>query len=305
LGSLLALHHLAIAHGMASVASWPEPFEVAPHYKFLPGLDLATKPADFPDQPDVMVTFDCGSVRRLCELAPVATRSCAAGRLVVLDHHATNDRYGSINVVDPCAAATAVVVRRLAAVLGWELNREAAICLYTGLVTDTGRFQYRNTTPEVFALAHELSMFDLPISDMSRQLFEEHRFAYLKLVAACLARAELDADLRFVATWVTEEDFRHFDVCVEETEGLIDLIRRAGEAEVSCVLKEAPDGVRVSLRALSDTDVGAIATQFGGGGHRFAAGFTAQGTVAEILGQIRGAVAASRALPVASGAECG
>jgi phosphoesterase RecJ-like protein len=154
----------------------------------------------------------------------------------------------------------------------------------------------------VFALAHELSMFDLPISEMSRQLFEEHRFAYLKLVAACLARAELDADLRFVATWVTEEDFRRFDVCVEETEGLIDLIRRASEAEVSCVLKEAPDGVRVSLRALSDTDVGAIATQFGGGGHRFAAGFTAQGTIAEILGQIRDAVAAGQALSVASGA---
>jgi phosphoesterase RecJ-like protein len=291
LGSMLALHHLALANGKPSLASWPEPFVVAPHYQFLPGLDLVTKPADFPPDPEVMVTFDCGSVGRLGELGPIAERSRWAGRLVVLDHHASNECYGSVNCVDPAAAATAVVVRRLATELGWPLNREAAMCLYTGLVTDTGRFQYHNTTPAVFALAEELSTFDLPICDMSRQLFEEHRFAYLKLVAVCLERAELDVDLRFVATWVTDEDFQRFDVSIEETEGLIDLVRRAAEAEVSCVLKESPEGIRVSLRAVEETDVGAIATRFGGGGHRFAAGFTSAGTVAEVLAQIRGALA--------------
>jgi bifunctional oligoribonuclease and PAP phosphatase NrnA len=287
LGSMLALHHLALAHGVQSVASWSEPFIVAPHYEFLPGLELTTKPQDFPAQPDVMVTFDCGSMERLGDLAPAAAAARAAGTLIVLDHHASNERFGSVNVLDVDAAATAVIVRRLAARLGWPLSREAAICLYTGLVTDTGRFQYSNTRPEVFALAHELSLFGLPIADMTRQLFEKHRFAYLQLVANCLARAELDRDLGFVATWVTAEDFEHFDCCLEETEGLIDLIRRAGEAEVSCVLKETPAGIRVSLRAVSDADVGAIAAQFGGGGHRFAAGFTHPGTVPEVLAEIR------------------
>ena len=290
LGSMLALHHLAIANGIPSMASWPEPFLVAPHYQFLPGLDLVTKPCDFPDHPDVMATFDCGSLARLGELAVPARAAGEAGRLIVLDHHATNDGYGSINVIDPGAAATAVVVRELARHLGWALTRDAAICLYTGLVTDTGRFQYANTTPAVFALAEELSCFDLPIADMSRQLFEQHRLAYLKLVATCLARVEFDPDLRFVATWVTAEDFARHDVSVEETEGLIDLVRRAEEAEVSCVLKETPEGIRVSLRAVSETDVGAIATRFGGGGHRFAAGFTSPGTVAEVLAGIRAAL---------------
>ena len=290
LGSMLALHHLALAHGVTSKASWPEPFVVAPHYQFLPGLDLVTKPVDFPEHPEVMVTFDCGSMKRLAELGRSAEMARADGHLVVLDHHASNDHYGSINVIDPAAAATAVVVHRLAARLGWELNRDAAICLYTGLVTDTGRFQYSNTTPEVFALAHELSLFDLPIAEMSRHLFDEHRFAYLKLIATCLERAELDPKLRFVATWVTAEDFRRYDVTVDETEGLIDLVRRTGEAEVSCVLKEVPEGTRVSLRALSEVDVGAIATQLGGGGHRFAAGFTSPGTVAEVLAEIRAAL---------------
>jgi phosphoesterase RecJ-like protein len=292
LGSMLALHHIARAAGLESVASWPEPFVVAPHYTYLPGLHLATKPLDFPAEPDVMITFDCGALDRLGELSAPAAVAAQRGALIVLDHHMTNDRYGSINVVDADAAATAVVVRRLANRLDWTLNRDAAICLYTGLVTDTGRFQYSNTTPDVFALAHELSLFDLPIADMTRQLFEQHRFTYLQLVATCLARAELDPELRFVATWVTEEDCRRFDVSLDETEGLIDLVRRTSEAEVCCVLKETRTGIRVSLRAVSDTDVGGIARRFGGGGHRFAAGFVCSGTVAGALQDIRAALAA-------------
>jgi phosphoesterase RecJ-like protein len=220
-------------------------------------------------------------------LGDLATPARAARELIVLDHHRSNDRYGTINVVEPDVAATAVLVREVARRLDWPLTRDAAICLYTGLVTDTGRFQYSNTTPAVFAMAQELSEFDLPIAEMTRQLFEEARFDYLQLVATCLGRAQLDRDLRFVATWVTEDDLRRYGVAIEETEGLIDLVRRTGEAEVSCVLKETPEGIRVSLRAISSADVGAVAQRFGGGGHRFAAGFTAPGSVWHVLEAIK------------------
>lgn len=291
LGSMLALHHLARANGVASVASWSEPFVFAQHYAFLPGLDSTTKPADFPERPEVMVTFDCGSLDRLGELRVPARN---AGTLIVLDHHASNDRFGSINVVDEDAAATAVVVRELAALLGWSLNRDAAVCLYTGLVTDTGRFQYSNTTPSVFALAEELTEFDLPISAISRQLFEQHRFAYLKMVGACLARAELDTELGLVATWITNFDLDGFEVEIDETEGLIDLVRRTAEAEVSCVCKETPEGVRVSLRSVGDIDVAAIAARFGGGGHRYAAGFTAPYPVTGVLDGVKAALREQR-----------
>jgi phosphoesterase RecJ-like protein len=290
LGSLLGLHHLCLQQGKPSVASWPEPFVVAPHYTFLPGLGACTKPAEFPAHPDVMVTFDCGSLDRLNELGAPARSAAERGRLIVLDHHRTNARYGSINVVDPSAAATAVVVRRLATGLGWPLCRDAALCLYTGLVTDTGRFQYEATTPEVFALAGELAGFDLPIARMSRQLFEEHRFAYLKLIAACLARAELDRDLGLVSTWVTEADLEAYDVALPETEGLIDLVRRAQEADVACVLKETPGGIRVSMRSVGAVDVSGVALRFGGGGHAFASGFTADGPLERVLADIREAV---------------
>jgi phosphoesterase RecJ-like protein len=287
LGSMLALHHLARERGMKSVASWSEPFTVPAHYDFLPGLDGLTHPAEFPQEPKVMVTFDCGSLGRLGDLAAPAK---AAGQLIVLDHHATNDHYGSVNVVDADAAATAVVVRRLMDRLGWPLTRDAAVCLYTGIVSDTGRFQYSNTTPEVFAIAQELASFDLPIADMTRQLFEHHRFAYLKLVAECLARAELDDELSFVVSWVTDDDLHRHSVDLDETEGLIDLLRRVAEAEVSCVLKETPDGIKVSLRSVSDTDVAAIALGFGGGGHPAAAGFAVPGTIPQVLSEVKRAL---------------
>ncbi|MFP5318363.1 MAG: DHH family phosphoesterase [Acidimicrobiia bacterium] len=292
LGSMLALAILAGEQGKEVVASWPEPFPVAPHYEFLPALDLATKPHDFPAAPDVMVTFDCGSLARLAELAGPAR---AARELIVVDHHVSNDGYGTINVIDPDAAASAVVVRRLFDLLGWPLNRDAALCLYTGVVCDTGRFQYDNTTPEVFSLAQELSGFDLPISEITRKLFEEHRLAYLKLAAEAIDRAEYDPERRFVATWVSADDLARHGVLMEETEGLIDLVRRTSEADVSAVLKETPEGTKVSLRAVNDFDVSEVAVDFGGGGHRAAAGFMSERPVPEVLEEIR------RRLPLVSG----
>jgi len=292
LGSMLALAILATEAGKEVVASWPEPFPVAPHYEFLPGLDLATKPHDFPAAPDVMVTFDCGSLARLAELGVPAK---AAGELVVIDHHVSNNGYGTINVIDPDAAASAVVVRRLLHLLGWQLNRDAALCLYTGVVCDTGRFQYDNTSPEVFSLAQELSGFDLPIGEITRKLFEEHRLAYLKLAAEAIDRAEYDPDRRFVATWVLADDLVRHGVLMEETEGLIDLVRRTSEADVSAVLKETPEGTKVSLRAVNDYDVSELALDFGGGGHRAAAGFLSERPVPEVLEEIR------RRLPVVAG----
>jgi phosphoesterase RecJ-like protein len=210
-----------------------------------------------------------------------------AGELIVVDHHTTNESYGTINVLDADAAASAVMVFRLARRLGWPLNRDVAMCLYTGIVTDTGRFQYSNTSPEVLEMATELSRFDLPIADMSRQLFEEHRFAYLQLVATVLQRAELDPGRRFVATWITRDDLVRFGVEMDEAEGMIDIVRRTREADVSCVLKESDDGTRVSLRSVTDFDVAAIAMKFGGGGHRAAAGFTDPRPIPQVLADIK------------------
>jgi phosphoesterase RecJ-like protein len=284
LGSTLALHHVLRAAGVRSVASFSEPFVIAPHYRELPGLELLVPPPEFPREPAVMVTFDCGALRRLGELDASAK---AARELIVIDHHVSNERYGTINVVDPEAAASAVLVRRLIAALDLPLTRDAAVCLYAALICDTGRFQYESTTASVFELARELLAFDVPVASLSRALFEEHRFAYLQLLATALARAELIPGARFVWTVVTQDDLRAHDVTFEEIEGLIDIVRRTSEAEVTCVLKEAADGTyRVSLRSLGDVDVCKIAAREGGGGHRFAAGFTTDDAPHEVVRRV-------------------
>jgi bifunctional oligoribonuclease and PAP phosphatase NrnA len=284
LGSTLALLHALRASGRSTIASFPEPFVVGPHYRMLPGLELLEPPASFPAEPECMVTFDCGSLDRLGELASPAK---AAHQLVVIDHHVSNECYGTINVVDPAAAASAVIVYRLIQRLGLPMNRDVATCLYAGIVCDTGRFTYECTTAEVFTIAGELSRFDLPIAELSRCLFEEHRFSYLQLVGDVLGRAHLDIARSFVWAAVSQADLAAHEVTFDELEGLIDLLRRTREAEVACILKEAADGTwRVSLRSVGQTDVAQVAQHHGGGGHRFAAGFTSRVGPSETIARI-------------------
>ena len=285
LGSMLAMDLLCDEHGKPSVASWPSPFEVAPHYEFLPGLDRCVPPPEFPAEPEVLVTFDLGHLGRLGDLAASAER---AGTVVVLDHHPDNQRFGDLNLVDESAAATAVLVRDIARELGWDLTHDVALCLYVGLVTDTGRFRYPNTTPDVFHLAEELAEFDLPIARITRELFEKHRFQYVQLLSMALARTELDADRRFVVAWLTAQDLADFDVTFDETEGFIDHVRACEEADVACVLRESPgEGLRVSLRSTGSTDVSELAARFGGGGHSFMAGFATDRPIPEVIDDLR------------------
>ncbi|MBI2703886.1 MAG: bifunctional oligoribonuclease/PAP phosphatase NrnA [Actinobacteria bacterium] len=288
LGSMLAMKHLCDAHGTRAVCSWPDPFVVGPHYDFLEAAAYAVPPSEVPARPEVMLTFDLGRFSRLGNLEPTARN---AATLIVLDHHPDNERFGDINLVDLGAAATAVVVRDLARALGWKLNRDSAMCLYAGLVTDTGRFRYPNTTSEVFHLAEELASFDLPIARIEWELFEKHRFAYLRLVGHVLERARLDPELGLATTWCTTGDLARFGVAFDETEGLIDVVRQAAEAEVSCVAREAAgEGTRVSLRSTGAIDVGEIARRFGGGGHWFMAGFQSDDPIDQILAEVERAV---------------
>jgi len=288
LGSMLGLFHVLREAGYDVIASFPTPFVTADHYREIPGLDLLARPDDFPREPDVMVTFDCGSLGRLGDLEPAAK---GARELIVIDHHISNDRYGTINVVAPDAAASGSVTLELIDRLGLSLNRDAAVALYAALICDTGRFQYDTTTPSVFEMAGRLTSYDVPVERLSRTLFEEHRFAYLQLLGEALSRAELVREQRFVWTAVTQEMLQRYGVAMEEIEGLIDIVRRTAEAEVASVLKEEEDGtIRVSLRSLGNVDVRCIAEAYGGGGHRFAAGFTSELALEDVVARIRAAL---------------
>ena len=274
LGSALALHRALANAGHQAVVSFSEPFTVAPHYRFLAGLDRLTPPDRVPSSADLFVCFDTGSLDRLGSLVDAFQ---GAARTVVIDHHASNTRFGEVNLIDPEAPASAVLCRELLRRLELPLDREIATCLYTGLVTDTGRFQYQATTPDTHMLAAELLEAGVEQYEVAKAVFETNHIDYLRLVAAALGRIVQVPEASLVWTRVGLADLAAHGVDMEETEGLIDLVRTDGASDVAAVLKEQPDGGhKVSLRSKGATDVGRLATHFGGGGHKYAAGFTSE-----------------------------
>lgn len=271
LGSMLGLGIAATNAGKTVAASFGSPFVMPPSLEFLPG-ELLVAPDEFPERPGVMVVLDAGSADRLGELGSNASD---ADTVVVIDHHVTNEGFGDISVVDPTAAATGELVYEILKTLAWEITPEVALCLLTALVTDTGRFSYSNTTPRTLAIASELVAAGATPNLISRHVYEEAPFGYLKAAGIAMERAELDADLSVVSTIISEEDLAAHDIDWGDTENLIDLLRLAREADTAVLVKSHSDGrVKVSLRSRGDTDVGGLAASMGGGGHRLAAGFT-------------------------------
>ncbi len=288
LGSLLALHLGLRQLGTKTVASWSEPFRIPPLYSFLPGLDTLVPPAEFPEAPKLLVTFDTGSVDRLGDLAPLVDR---AECVVVVDHHASNTRYGDINLVDPDAAASAVLVYELLQRLGVPLTKEIAACLYTGVVTDTGSFKYQATSPSVHQLAAQLLDTGIDHAEIARLVWDTNRFAYVQLLGAMLGRAQLEPEHDLIWTWVDRDDLAARGLLLDEIEGVIDVLRTTAEADVAAVLKQAPNGRWVvSTRSKGGADVGQACVSLGGGGHRFAAGFTGSADRDRTIGDLRRAL---------------
>jgi len=302
LGSMLALGIALRARGTKVLASWgSEPFEVPAAYSCLPGLDLLVPAEQIPAEPALLVTFDTGSTDRLGVLAD---RVETAADVLVVDHHVTNTRFGTVNLVDDTAAATAVVVVELLDRLGWEVTADVAAAVYTGLVTDTGSFKYAATTPQVHELAARLLATGIRHDLISRYIWDTAPFAYVQLLGAVCARAELEPDdvggLGLVWTTVGEQDLLRHGLALSDVEGVIDVLRTSMEAEVAAVLKTDPaDGLlKVSTRSKGAVDMGAVCEALGGGGHRFAAGFTSAEDVPATLLRLRRALASTPHLPV-------
>lgn len=292
LGSMLAVAHAlrVSGHPAQVIASFgDDPFEVPGNLRFLPGCELLSRPADYPGQPQVMMTFDAASADRLGVLMPCAAR---AEELIVADHHASNAGFGSVRLVDPAAPATAVLARELIARLGAGLSPEIATGLYAGLLTDTGSFRF-STTSQVHLLAAELLATGIDPGAVARELFDRAPFGYLGLLSAVLGRAALDpaaaGGLGLVWTAVSRADRQRAGVPLDVVEPVIDILRRTDEAEVAAVLKESDDGDwLVSTRSKGRIDVGRSCQALGGGGHSRAAGFTAHGgSPADVVAALR------------------
>jgi phosphoesterase RecJ-like protein len=301
IGSMLALQHCLESLGAKTTASWGTAdgddsgeFAIPPQYAFMPGLDSLVTPEHFPAQPDVMVAFDTGAADRLGSLQSAAD---ASDTLIVIDHHESGIPFGDIRLVDGSLAATAVLVDELIRRLGGKLDRTTAICLYTALVTDTGRFQYATTTPAVLELAARLIALDIDHAKITQQVWNTHSFGYLKLLALALERAVLEPQAQLLWTLITQEDLQRYGVAWHETEGLIEVLRSVETAEVAMIAKEQSDSVwKVSLRSRGHVDVGRVARELGGGGHRFLAGLICTDNVDDLVERVSAVIVAHRGL---------
>jgi phosphoesterase RecJ-like protein len=270
-------------------ATFPGPFEIPEPFAELPGLDLLVpEERAFPD-PDLVIVFDVAAESRLGGLAD---RLAGAQATVVLDHHASNSGFGSINLVDPQAAATSVVAEELLARLDVPLDAEIAECLYVALATDTGSFKFDMTTPRVHEMAARLISTGIRPGDISRRIFDTRPFGAIKLFGEVLGRAALDPTAAgghgMVWTYATLEDLERHQQRPYVMDALIDPVRTVAEADVSVVVKQIGEREwAVSLRSKGAVDVGKVAVALGGGGHRLAAGFTGHGAPGDVVVAVR------------------
>jgi bifunctional oligoribonuclease and PAP phosphatase NrnA len=290
LGSMLGLAAFLRARGVRTVCSYGnEPLEPPRWASLLPGTEHLVSPARFPDEPSVMVTCDCASFDRLASLGGPASR---ARELVWIDHHLSNDGSGTVRLVDPHASSTCEMVFRLIDAMGGGFDRDVAVCLYAGLVTDTGRFQYQATTPDTLRMAARLREHDFDHAALVRALYEDNDPSFLRLLGTALGRMAEVPEAGVVWTYVTQADLAEAGVAPADTDELIDVLRTAHDVDVAAVLKQQRDGrFKVSVRSRGAHDLSAVASSFGGGGHRLAAGYTSEhgpeGTIERLVAALR------------------
>ncbi len=303
LGSALALALALRTLGARPRVSFDaEPFAVPRTLRFLAGQELLVDPVAITARPGLVVCLDAASRSRLGRLAQIT----AGSRMVVVDHHASNTRFGDLNLVDSEAASTSAMVVGLIDALGVALDADLAAAIYTGLVTDTGSFRFAATTPAVHRLAARLLATGIRHDLISRALWDTHPFGYLKLLGEVLGRARLEPEHDLTWTWCAQADLRAAGLDYDEIEGFIDTLRTASEAEVAVICKQ-DDGVwKVSVRSKGSVDVGALCAGLGGGGHRLAAGFVTSAELPELMDTVRAALAlAPRLADPAGGALTG
>jgi bifunctional oligoribonuclease and PAP phosphatase NrnA len=294
LGSLLAmtlaLRSLGKDAAMYLAGQAPLPGE----YAFMNLSELQRElPHDAADR--VLVAVDCANESRL---GPDPEILHNAPYTIDIDHHHDNTQFGDVNLIVADASSTGEVLRDVFRELDVALTPEIAEALYIALVTDTGRFQYANTTPKALRLAAELVEAGADVHRVFQGVYENVQFAKLKLLARALERAQVYEGGAVVVSYLLRGDFADVGAAEPYSEGIIDYLRAVEGAIMAVLIREPPrsDGPlhRVSLRSSSDElDVSAIARKSGGGGHRQAAGFSSEASVAEITDFVRREYAAA------------
>lgn len=291
LGSMLAMHEGLLQIGKDSVMSLSEnEFPLPDEYKILGLDDVRSKPPD-DWQTRTAVLLDCGNIDRI----PAEYLQHGGAHVINIDHHHDNTFFGDVNLVVPEASSTAEIVYGLLKELGVDINARIATALYVAVVTDTGKFMYKNTGPKTHVMAAELIECGVDIYGVFRGLYEDMPIEKLSLLARVLSRVERYDDGVLTMAQLLREDYDFADAEATFSEGIVDYIRAVRGTKVAALVREMvnSDGSRlkVSLRATDDQiDVSTIAREAGGGGHSQAAGFTTDLPIDKVIEFLRAEV---------------
>jgi len=280
-GCSLALASILRKIGKEVVVHYRDP--VPDLYGFLPGSDSVA--AHIPDRDfDVAFVMDIGELRR------AGDEFCSFGRIgkiLNLDHHLACENFGTLNLVDPTAAATGVLVYRIATALGYDFDLETAHCLYVSIITDTGSFRYSNANREAFTIAGEMIECGVNAWYVAEKLYENQPRKRLELLARCLPTLEVIKGGLAASVTVTLDMYAATGANAELTDGFVNYPRSIRGVEVAIFFRQLEAGrVKVGFRSKGKVNVAVFSAAMGGGGHHNAAGCTVDGTIDEVKARV-------------------
>jgi phosphoesterase RecJ-like protein len=282
IGSMLALSAALAAQGVDVFTVYADKIPQA--YGYLEGSNILL-PSLLPSIPETVILLDCTDLERVGpDLSP---RLKQAKCILNIDHHVSNNYFGHYNLVEPQAAATGEIIYRLLQLIGTQITPAIATALYTAIVTDTGSFQFENTTATTLQIASELMTLGADLGAVRENLWEQRPLISLRVLAAVLPTLTMTPDGRVAWMYLDKDTADNLGATSENCEGLIDYPRSISGVEVGLFFREVEiNKIKVGFRSKKLVDVNQVAGKFGGGGHRRAAGCTVSGTLSEVINQV-------------------
>jgi len=295
IGTQLALGRLLEPHAekVTLLGSGPVP----PRYAWLPGSERIRVADACEERFALVVALECGSLQR------TGITGISGDAVINIDHHQQNDHYGQLNWVDPGFSSVGEMIYHVARQLtgGRPIPLDAAVNLYTAILTDTGSFRFSNTSPDALAVCGKLVALGVKPAEVAGKIYENHPAARLRLMGRLLSTLDIDAGGRIGWVAVSQDDLRETGAGPEDVEGLVNLPMSIGLLEAAALFREQEDGsFRVSLRSKRLVDVAQVAAGFDGGGHVRAAGLSTSGPLSAAITTVTGTL--RKALAAADGA---
>ena len=276
LGSMCGLYSAILDNykkkcDMMSISKIPDVYSFLPHLNEVKNIEDYDKSREY----DLVINVDVASLDRICDAKTLFDK---AKFRVNIDHHKTNSAYGDLNFINPDASSTGEVLFNC---FSWRVNLDAAICLYTAILTDTGSFRFDNTKPLTFDTAGKLVEIGVQPSDIYKKVYESDSKTLVMFQAHCISKAKFLDNDKIAYTIVYKKDMEKFSAGDDCMEGLTEKLRAIVTTRIAFVAKEMKNGgTKVSMRS-KFADVAEICEIFGGGGHKFAAGCTIKAPVEE------------------------